>query len=127
MSKRFVLLALWCACVLPAADVALVLDKPMPAPDWALLEQKLLKANSDAIDLFAQRYLDSRGYLLHTPRWGTLDGPDDAIETYFNWTLLYALGGSEYVLNHYRSGMEGNLLQYNELRKELTPLAKNTA
>src|SRR5690606_21965860 len=68
-----------------------------------------------------------RGYLLHTPRWGTLDGPDDAIETYYNWTLLHALGGSDSVLELYRKGLEGHFAQYAELKTELTTLAKNGA
>ncbi|MGA1147463.1 MAG: hypothetical protein ACO3YU_10770, partial [Candidatus Nanopelagicales bacterium] len=91
------------------------------------MEQQLLKANSDAVEAFADRYLDERGYLLHTIRWGTLDGPDDAIETYYNWTLLHALGGSSSVLDLYKKGLEGHLQQYGELRTELTELAKNGA
>jgi hypothetical protein len=105
-----------------------VIDTPMPAPEWALLERQLLDANSAAVEAFAAKFMDSRGYLLHTPRWGTLDGPDDAIETYYNWTLLYALGGSESVLDLYKLGLEGHLLQYkNDLRTELTELARNGA
>ncbi len=53
----------------------------MSPPAWALLERQLLKANSKAAERFGAKYVDERGYLLHTPRWGTLDGPDDAIET----------------------------------------------
>jgi hypothetical protein len=67
-------------------------------PHWALLERELLNANSDTGELFGKRYFDDRGYLAHTPRWGALDGPDYAIETYYNWTLLHALGGSNSVL-----------------------------
>jgi len=59
----------------------------------AFLERELLRFNSEACERFAQKYIDERGYLLHTPRWGTLDGPDDAIETFFNWTLLHSLAG----------------------------------
>jgi hypothetical protein len=70
----------------------------MAPPHWALLERELLNANSDAVELFGKRYIDDRGYLAHTPRWGALDGPDYAIETYYNWTLLHALGGSNSVL-----------------------------
>ena len=102
-------------------------DSPMPPPDWALLERALLDANSDAVESFAERYLDDRGYLLHTPRWGTLDGPDDAIETFYNWTLLHTLGGSDAVLDLYKKGLEGHLRQYGELRTELTTLASNGA
>lgn len=106
---------------------AIEVDAPMPPPEWALLERTLLDANSRAVEAFAERYLDERGYLLHTPRWGTLDGPDDAIETFYNWTLLHALGGSDAVLELYKRGLEGHLRQYGELRTELTPLASNGA
>ena len=110
-----------------AQDPAIAVDEPMAPPAWALLERTLLDANSRAVEEFAERYMDARGYLLHTPRWGTLDGPDDAIETYFNWTLLHALGGSDRVLDLYRLGLEGHLQQYGELRTELTTLAENGA
>ncbi len=110
-----------------AADPALHIKTPMAPPAWAMLEQKLLAANSEACDRFAKKYLDSRGYLLHTPRWGTLDGPDDAIETFFNWTLLHAMGGSDKVLAHYKRAHEGHLRQYGELRTKLTDLAQNGA
>lgn len=100
---------------------------PMEPPAWALMERALLDENSKAVAAFAERYIDDRGYLLHTPRWGTLDGPDDAIETYYNWTLLHALGGSDEVLELYRKGLEGHLKQYGELRTELTTLASEGA
>ena len=110
-----------------ADDVTVVIDEPMPPPGWALMERQLLRANSDAVELFADRYIDERGYLLHTIRWGTLDGPDDAIETYFNWTLLHALGGSDSALKLFKKGLEGHLIQYNELRTKTTKIAENGA
>jgi len=100
---------------------------PMAPPAWALLERELLRHNSLAAQRFYDKYVDERGYLLHTPRWGTLDGPDDAIETYFNWTLLHALGGDARVLELYKKAHEGHLKQYNELRTKLTELAANGA
>ena len=99
------------AGVSPGQDVTIVIDQPMPPPGWALMERELLRANSEAVELFADRYIDERGYLLHTIRWGTLDGPDDAIETYYNWTLLHALGGSDSVLKLFKKGLEGHLIQ----------------
>lgn len=106
---------------------AIVLKSPMKPPAWALMERELLRLNSLACERFAQKYLDDRGYLLHTPRWGTLDGPDDAIETFHNWTLLHALGGSDSVLQLYKKAQEGHWKQYGELRTVLTELAKNGA
>ena len=103
------------------------LDKPMTPPAWALLERQLLESNSVACERFGNKYLDSRGYLLHTPRWGTLDGPDDAIETFHNWTLLHALGGSDRVLALYKKALEGHLQQYKEMRTVKTQIAKDGA
>ena len=110
-----------------AAEPAIHIESAMPPPGWALMERALLDANSRAVEEFAGQYLDERGYLLHTPRWGTLDGPDDAIETFYNWTLLHALGGSDAVLEAFKKGQEGHIQQYGELRTELTELAKNGA
>ena len=73
------------------SELTIHVKTPMAPPPWALLERNLLRYNSIAVERFAAKYLDERGYLAHTPRWGTLDGPDDAIETFWNWTLLHAL------------------------------------
>ena len=121
------ILALTCFHSSAAAEPAIHVDSAMPPPGWALMERALLDANSRAVEEFAGQYLDERGYLLHTIRWGTLDGPDDAIETFYNWTLLHALGGSDAVLEAFKKGQEGHIRQYGELRTELTELAKNGA
>jgi hypothetical protein len=125
--RRFLALIFLSAAAVFAADPGLTIKTPMAPPAWALLERELLRYNSLACDRFAEKYLDERGYLLHTIRWGTLDGPDDAIETFWNWTLLHAMGGSDSVLGNYKKAHEGHLKQYNELRTKLTPLAENGA
>lgn len=117
----------WLFSHLALGETGIVVKTPMAPPTWALLERQLLRANSLACERFAAKYVDDRGYLLHTIRWGTLDGPDDAIETFFNWTLLHALGGSDSVLNLYKKAHEGHLKQYGELRTKLTKLAENGA
>lgn len=115
------------AAMLQAAEPAITINSPMPPPTWAFLERELLRAGSTACERFAKKYVDERGYLLHTPRWGTLDGPDDAIETFYNWTLLHALGGSDSVLQLYKKALEGHYKQYGEMRTTLTKLAANGA
>jgi hypothetical protein len=115
------------AVELGAGETMVVVSTPMAPPQWALLERELLRANSQACERFAAKFVDERGYLLHTPRWGTLDGPDDAIETFFNWTLLHALGGSDAVLALYKKAQEGHWRQYGELRTKLTELSSNGA
>lgn len=124
--RLFVVVAAIAGLSLSGAE-PLVVRTPMAPPEWALLERELLRAGSAACERFAGKYVDSRGYLLHTPRWGTLDGPDDAIETFWNWTLLHALGGSERVLQLFRQAQEGHWRQYSELRTKLTKLAANGA
>ena len=47
-----------------AQGTRIVIDSPMPPPDWALMERALLDANSRAVEQFAAKYIDSRGYLL---------------------------------------------------------------
>jgi hypothetical protein len=118
-----VLLAL--VSLLPAAEI--VISKPLTPPAWALLERQLLDANSAAGQKYLDKYIDERGYLLHTPRWGTLDGPDDAIETFYNWTLMYAMGADQNILNGYKKALEGHLQQYKEMRTTKTKLAENGA
>jgi len=127
MPARILLRLAFCVAAAQAAEVALVIKTPMTPPEWALLQRELLRYNSEACWLFAERYLDERGYLLHTPRWGTLDGPDHAIETFWNWTLLHALGGSDVALRLYKKAQQGHWKQYGELRTKLTPLAAHGA
>jgi hypothetical protein len=108
-------------------EVVVHVRTPMAPPAWALLEREVLKQNSLAVEEFYRKFVDEKGYLLHTPRWGTLDGPDDAIETFWNWTLLHSQGGSDRVLELYQKAQEGHWKQYNELRTKLTTLAANGA
>ncbi|MCP5117879.1 MAG: hypothetical protein GY953_44230, partial [bacterium] len=48
-----------------------------------------------------------------------------AIETYFNWTLLHALGGSDSLLPMFDKAYDGHIAQYNEIRTVKTERAKN--
>jgi hypothetical protein len=119
------------ACIaavsLCASEPGIVISTPMAPPAWALLERELLRANSRAAEAFAEKYVDDKGYLLHYPRWGTLDGTDDAIETFHNWTLLHALGGSDSVLRLFRKALEGHYEQYKNVKTVTTEIAKDGA
>ena len=108
----------------PLPQTALDLTTPMPAPHWALLQRHLLAALPEAVEAFHARYFDERGYLLCYPRWGALDGPDDAAENVTGWTELYALGGPERLLDLYRHGIEGHMRQYTEARTVECPLGR---
>src|SRR3954468_23930781 len=58
---------------------------PMPAPEWAKLERRLLDEQVPACREFAAKYYDERGYLQCFVRWGANDGPDDAFENFAGW------------------------------------------
>jgi hypothetical protein len=127
MTGRILLVLALVSICCAATNPGISIKTPMAPPEWALLERELLRANSRAAELFFAKYVDERGYLAHTPRWGTLDGTDDAIETFYNWTLLHALGGPDSLLPMYNKALEGHLRQYGELRTTLTKLAENGA
>lgn len=102
-----------------------VIDTPVAAPYWALLQRRLLREAALACRDFRNRYFDSRGYLECVPRWGGDDGPDDAAENFLNWTMLHALGAPDFVLDLYRECWEGHLRQYTEARTEEVPFARD--
>lgn len=106
-------------------ETVLELTTPLAAPHWALLQRQLMASLPEAIEAFHARYFDERGYVLCHPRWGALDGPDDAAENVTGWTELYALGGPERVLQLYRHGIEGHMRQYTEARTAECPLARD--
>ena len=106
------------------AGPAVVIERPMPPPDWALAERALLAANAEAATAFAEKYLDDRGFLRCVERWGGNDGPDDAMENFHNWTLAYALGGPESILRWFEKAWEGHLIQYTRARAPSVEMAK---
>jgi hypothetical protein len=102
----------------------LLINSPMPAPAWALLQRELLRAHTEACEAFHARYFDERHHLLCFPRWGANDGPDDAIEHVNDWPLLHALGGSDRILELYRAVYEGHIEQYSALRTRQVPMGR---
>ena len=101
------------------------IQTPMAPPEWALLQRTLLRDEALACQAFFEHYFDDRGYLLCVPRWGGDDGPDDAAENLLNWTMLHALGAPDVVLELYKKGWEGHLLQYTEAKTTEVPFARD--
>ena len=117
IGMKYLLLSLLLAAFTePAGAKTIFVDTPMAPPAWALAEHKLLRESGAGVKEFFDRYLDDRGYLQCVERWGGLDGPDDAMENFNNWTLLYALGAPESVLKLYKRAWEGHILQYTEAK-----------
>ena len=113
------------ASVSVAADAVVVVDTPMPAPGWALLERELLRANAVACEEYFAKYFDERGFLLCVERWGGDDGPDDAIENCNDWPILHALGAPNRVLDMYKHAWEGHLRQFTLAKTTEVPFARD--
>jgi hypothetical protein len=62
-------------------------------PAWALWERYLLDTMSRAAVEFVGSYTRPDGTLIWREEWPGMDGSDDAYESFFNFPLLYALGG----------------------------------
>ncbi|ELY97707.1 hypothetical protein [Natrialba aegyptia] len=79
-------------------------------PEWALLQRELFETMADAVDRFVDEYVDENGEPYWPPRGYTgVDGFDDVIEGFYNWPLVYALGGDERFLEHARDVYAGAL------------------
>ena len=109
----------------PMPTPSLPITTPLPAPEWALLQRELLRAESEACETFYAKYFDERGYFQCFERWGADDGPDDAIENCNNWPHLHALGGSDRLLPLYTQAWEGHLKQYTAAKTVETEIARN--
>ena len=96
----------------------------MTPPEWAYAERALLKESTKAAVEFAQKYIDPRGHFLGVERWGGNDGPDDVMETFNNWTLLYALGAGDEILQIYNRIWEGHLDQFQKAKAPSVEMAR---
>ncbi len=67
---------------------------PAPPPAWALSQRSLVAAMNHAAPVFQARYTRPDGSFVWRENWPGMDGSDDGYESYHNWPLFYALGGS---------------------------------
>jgi hypothetical protein len=109
------------------AGTAIEITTPMAPPAWGVMERLLMEEKSQHIEDFYDFYFDERGYLLHTPHWGSVDGVDDLFDIFGDWTVLYSLGGRQSVLDLYRKGNTGGIRQYTEYKTVATDIAKDGA
>jgi hypothetical protein len=65
-----------------------------PPPAWALWERMLIDKMNEAAPIYQERYTRKDGSFVWRENWPGFDGSDDGYESYHNWPLLYALGGS---------------------------------
>jgi hypothetical protein len=111
---------LWAACPAsagegPAVEVPGITriesNVPVAPPGWAALERRLIDTLSEAAVEYTNRYIRSGGTLI----WKTTGGAslDDLPESFYNFPLLYALGGDERL-------REISFREYNATARQLT-------
>src|SRR5690349_15099426 len=71
-------------------------------PAWAVWQRKLIKTMSQSVYPFLAKYTREDGTLIwrvhHDDSYPTRDGADDFYESFYNWALLYLLGGGDHLL-----------------------------
>ena len=73
---------------------AILIDKVMSSPAWAVAEREMLQAAADGARLWVERYVKPDGSVNVPERWGVTDGPDDIMETVRGWPLVVCDGGA---------------------------------
>ncbi|MBV9864310.1 MAG: hypothetical protein JO316_03060 [Abitibacteriaceae bacterium] len=71
-------------------------------PAWALGQRMLIDKMNEAAPVFQERYTRPDGTFIWRQTWPGMDGSDDGYESYHNWPLFYALGGSAQLHNRSR-------------------------
>ena len=81
------------------------LDRP---PEWAVLERQVFDLLNGAIDPIVEDYFDEDGSPLWPPdeEYVGIDGHDDLYEGFYNWPLVYAMGGDEKLLDESKRAWE---------------------
>ncbi|MDP7525858.1 MAG: hypothetical protein QF713_05945 [Dehalococcoidales bacterium] len=69
------------------------------APSWAVWERKLIKVMEQSVYSFLEKYTREDGTLIWGTELETRDGADDFYESFYNWPLLYLLGGGDHLLS----------------------------
>lgn len=71
-------------------------------PTWAILQRKVFEVLSDAVHPYLAKYTHASGERQHELIWGSQlnsrDGADDFYESFYNFPLLYLLGGADDLL-----------------------------
>ncbi len=127
LSRRLSLISTCCLLsfvFLTASGTTIDIVTPMPAPEWARLQRRILADTAPAVKAFYSKYYDERGYFRHFVRWGANDGPDDAFENTAGWPELHALGGSDEILQLHLKSWEGMLRQFTEAKTVDVPVGR---
>jgi len=71
-------------------------------PEWAILERSLIDLMDDSAEPLLDKYVRPDGSILWptTENFASIDGLDDAYESFHNWPLFYLLGGHDKFLDY---------------------------
>ena len=83
-------------------------------PQWAILERSLIDLMNEAVAPIMERYVRADGSVLWptTENFQSIDGLDDAYESFHNWPLFYLLGGGDHILDHSHKTFDGITAQF---------------
>jgi hypothetical protein len=107
-----------------AGRTVITLDRPMAAPEWAVMERKLLADMSTSCMEFYHRFYDENGNFQAVLRWGADDGPDDAFENFTGWPELHALGAPDEILWTFLKANDAMIVQYTRAKTVETPIPR---
>ena len=75
-------------------------------PSWAVQQRHLMSEMEQSVYPFVERYVRPDGEFIWDDVWGG-GSPDDYYEPYFNWPLLYLMGGGAHLVEFAHRGWEG--------------------
>ncbi|HEX4443325.1 MAG TPA: hypothetical protein VHZ81_07110 [Galbitalea sp.] len=91
------------------------------APAWAVLQRRLFDLLDTAWREFESKYCGPDGRLVYSGAMHHRDGVDDFYEPFFNWPVLYRLGGSDDLLpavKHHWTGVTAQMTEFGFVRDE---------
>ena len=75
--------------------VTVPITTPDTPPEWAVWQRHVLEQLYPAALEFVEKYTQPDGTLIWRDEWPGMDGSDDGYESFYNFSLYYALGGPE--------------------------------
>ncbi len=77
----------------------IVADLPITSmPSWAVWERRLIDDLSRSVEPFVEHFTRENGEFIWEDEWGG-GSCDDFYEPFFNWSLLYLMGGADHMLS----------------------------
>jgi len=74
-------------------------DVPLDAlPSWAVWQRRLFDALDQSVQPFLDHFTREDGEFIWDDSWGG-GSPDDYYEPFFNWPLVYLMGGGDHLLS----------------------------